>query len=395
MQDIATSEAANSFVYRPYIGDSPRVAEFFAGIGLVGKALEQAGFNVVFSSDIDPVKEILYRVNRQHSHFLLADIHSLKGADIPEVELATASFPCTDLSLAGNRAGLLGQNSGTFWEFARILEEMGARRPPVVLLENVVGFATSRNGDDLNKTISKLNELGYTCDVLMLDAKWFVPQSRPRLFIIGSQLLDNNYYGKSLLRPSWLVKFIKEHPDLGIRTSPLTPPPLQVSSLETVVERLEAEDPRWWEEERLNKFLSSLSSIQMARLHLMKESESIAWASAYRRTRNGKAVWEIRADAISGCLRTARGGSSKQALVEAGKGAVKVRWMTVTEYARLQGVPDFELSDVRESQAYFALGDAVCVPAVSWLGREYLMPLISGTIQTQIKLLDVMEWPIN
>jgi DNA (cytosine-5)-methyltransferase 1 len=98
------------------------------------------------------------------------------------------------------------------------------------------------------------------------------------------------------------------------------------------------------------------------------------FATAYRRTRHGSATWEIRPDNISGCLRTNGGGSSKQALVEAGNGNVRVRWMTAREYARLQGAPFFRFDSATESQAKFAFGDGVCVPAVAWLARHCLVP---------------------
>src|SRR2546428_6161005 len=158
-----------------------RAAEFFAGIGLVRLALEQEGFEVVFANDIETSKWAMYSGNFRQANFVLGDVRDITGASVPDCELATASFPCTDLSLAGNRAGLNGKESGVFWEFARILKQMGKRRPSVILLENVVGFATSRNGKDLASAIERLNDIGYVCDIFTLDARWFVPQSRPRL----------------------------------------------------------------------------------------------------------------------------------------------------------------------------------------------------------------------
>ena len=91
-----------------------KAAEFFAGIGLVRLALEQEGFEVVFANDIEPGKRDLYAANFGSEDFVLGDIRDIKGADVPDIELATASFPCTDLSLAGHRAGLDGKESGMF-----------------------------------------------------------------------------------------------------------------------------------------------------------------------------------------------------------------------------------------------------------------------------------------
>jgi DNA (cytosine-5)-methyltransferase 1 len=119
----------------------------------------------------------------------------------------------------------------------------------------------------------------------------------------------------------------------------------------------------------LASFRESLSPIQAARLQVMQQSHRKMWATTYRRTRRGKAVWEIRADALSGCLRTARGGSSRQALVEAGRGRWRVRWMTPREYARLQGAGDYALTAISDNQALFGFGDGVCVPVVAWIAQ--------------------------
>ena len=120
------------------------------------------------------------------SDFRLGDVRDVTAGQLPAgLELATSSFPCVDLSLAGNRRGLLGQQSGMFWEFARILRELGEGRPRVVLLENVVGFASSHGGKDLADALAELGRLGYSSDVFTVDARHFVPQSRPRMFLVG------------------------------------------------------------------------------------------------------------------------------------------------------------------------------------------------------------------
>lgn len=357
----------------------PRVAEFFAGIGLVRKALEQEGLRVVFANDIDPSKRSLYAANFDSSDFVLGDVRSIAGCNIPEIELATASFPCTDLSLAGNRTGLIGEQSGMFWEFARIIGEMGPRKPAMVLLENVIGFATSNNGEDMAAAIGRLNSLGYTCDIIVLDASFFVPQSRPRMFVIGAlgPVSFKMDWSESCLRPGWVWNFIQSYSGLKFHAKHLPLPDRSTRTLADYVERLHYSDSRWWDNSRQSRFVASLSPLQGKRLALLKNAPRLNWATAYRRTRNGKAVWEVRADSISGCLRTARGGSSKQAVVEAGRGSVRVRWMTAREYARLQGAPDFDFSAVRENAAMYGFGDAVCVPVVAWIARYYLLPALA------------------
>lgn len=356
----------------------PAVAEFFAGIGLVRFALEREGFRIVFANDIEPTKRALYEANFGADHFMLGDVRKVNGKELPGVELATASFPCTDLSLAGNRAGLAGRESSVLWEFARVLREMGERRPFAVMLENVVGFATSHDGEDLRAALKEFNALGYWCDLFTADARRFVPQSRPRMFIVGSRdpLIEPGDWQPSAVRPPWVARFVTRHQELRLNPHPLVIPPSEPALLADVVERLPVGDARWWDKGRVDRFLDSLTAIQARRAELMRNNRRLTWATTYRRTRQGEATWEIRADSISGCLRTSRGGSSRQALVEAGHGELRVRWMMPLEYGRLQGAGEFKLGRVTENQALFGFGDAVCVPVIRWIARDYLMPLV-------------------
>lgn len=338
-------------------GVSLKAAEFFAGIGLVRRALEQTGVEVVWANDVEPIKRRVYVENFGAGDFVLDDVRGVRGADLPDIDLATASFPCTDLSLAGNRKGIRAGESSMFWEFARVLDEMGERRPAVVMLENVPGFATSHGGRDLHEAIQELNRLGYSCDVQTVDARTFVPQSRLRMFVIGAQA------------------GVTDEGDLRLHHWPLALPAPTTATLADVVERLPVTDRRWWDAERTARFTASLSDRQQERLAGLRRGD-MTWRTAYRRTRHGVATWEIRADPVAGCLRTARGGSSKQAVVEAGRGRARVRWMTAVECAALQGAAGHKTTSVSENQAMFGFGDAVCVPVVAWLAREYLVPLL-------------------
>ena len=352
-------------------------AEFFAGIGLVRAGLERAGIDVVWANDIESVKHAVYASNFDAAHYVLGDIRGVRGCSVPGVDVATASFPCVDLSLAGNRKGLDGEQSGLFFEFSRVLREMAERIPPVVMIENVPSFVSSRGGEDLRASIMELNMLGYVCDVLTVDASWFVPQSRPRLFIIGTlEPLGGAATGVAgPLRSESVAAFMKANQDLMLQELLLPIPPQDDRQLCDEVERLDPEDERWWDDERFGKFMRSLSPLNQDRLALLKQDRVIQWRTAYRRTRNGVPVWEIRSDDISGCLRTARGGSSRQAVVEVSPDGVRARWMTPREYARLQGVPDeFDYSAVTDAQALFGFGDAVCVPVIEWLAEHALVP---------------------
>ncbi len=164
---------ANKFEQFNNILHKKTVAEFFAGIGLMRMGLEKEGWTVAFANDISADKYEMYSEHFHDSdpHFIIDDIHHLKADVVPSVALATASFPCNDLSLAGMRKGLAGKESSAYWGFVRILEEMGDRRPPLVLLENVAGFLTSHGGRDFQSALLALNRLGYAVDPMIIDAE--------------------------------------------------------------------------------------------------------------------------------------------------------------------------------------------------------------------------------
>jgi DNA (cytosine-5)-methyltransferase 1 len=96
--------------------------------------------------------------------------------------------------------------------------------------------------------------------------------------------------------------------------------------------------------------------------------------------RYGKSRSEIRTDRLAGCLRTPRGGSSKQIVFTAGKGKVRMRWMTPREYARLQGCPEYPIN-VGRNEALWGFGDAVCVPVISWIAKNVLSQIFPATIR--------------
>lgn len=372
----------------------PKVIEFFAGIGLARMGLEQAGFRVVWSNDYEADKKALYQGHfrdaeqgNEHS-FVLGDIHKVDSSTLPtDASIAWASSPCTDLSLAGARGGLHAGESSAFWGFIRVLTEMRDNKPGTVVLENVVGLATSHGGDDLAAAVRAFNGLGYSVDVLSIDARRFVPQSRPRLFLVGTlNPPTESDESVSDLRPDWL-QAVHADPTLITHRAPLPHLPVPLSEgLGEAVEAMPVDDERWWDSIRTEAFVSSLSPVQRGRINALRKSTGIKYRTAYRRTRNGVAVWEVRADDISGCLRTARGGSSKQAVVRLGNKRLQVRWMTPLEYARLMGAGSYDLSGARTNQALFGFGDAVAVPAVAWLAENYLMPLARGTTKKEADL---------
>lgn len=372
-------------VHRPReSGEHFRVAEFFAGIGLVRLALERHGFQIVFANDIDSDKQEMYQTNFPVREFRLGDIHALKADDIPDADLATASFPCNDLSIAGAMNGIHAGQSSAFWGLVRLLREMHGRRPPLLLLENVPGFLMSHRGKDFEAALLALNELGYACDAFLLDAANFVPQSRLRLFVVGKQAVDADFpFGlkPSPVRTEPLVSFIHGHPNIQWHIRDLPTPPERGASLESVLEDLDDDDPAWWSEERTEYFMNQLSDRHLAIARQMIRQSFYSYGTAFRRVRKGRSMAELRVDGLAGCLRTPRGGSGRQILFKAGRGRRQVRLLTARECARLQGVPDSYRINVPLNQALFGFGDAVCVPVIEWIAENYLVPCLTESLR--------------
>ena len=359
-------------------------AEFFAGIGLMRMGLEREGWTISFANDIAADKYEMYSEHFRDakSHFVLDDIHTLSAEAIPTIALATASFPCNDLSLAGMRRGLAGKESSAYWGFVRILEEMGDRRPPLVLLENVAGFLSSHGGRDFQSALLALNRLGYAVDPMIIDAARFVPQSRVRLFVVGCRqnghgmwkVRETPSFYESDIRPRPLAEFILCHPEIVWNIRAVPPLPANTPALPDILEDLPDVSSFWWNDARRDYLISQMSERHAAQLKKMMEGRKWTYGTVFRRIRKGRSMAELRSDSVAGCLRTPRGGSARQILIQAGCGQVKARFITPRECARLMGADDFVIK-ADFNKALFGFGDAVCVPVVSWIARHYLNPL--------------------
>lgn len=349
--------------------------------------LDRAGWKTVWANDIDPDKWGMYQYHfaDPDSHFSLGDVHELNPKSIPQTTLATASFPCTDLSLAGARRGLAGNGSGAFWGFIDAIQGMGDSKPPFILLENVTGFLTSNEGNDFRDACLALNKLGYAVDAFIIDAVHFVPQSRQRLFVVGTLsglALDCEEDAKAFFegpcRPAALADFILWHPEILWNVRELPVPPKRKLSLNDVLEDLSPNSKYWWSSDRANYLLNQMSDRHRRIADEMIRSHNLSCATVFRRVRNGRSMAELRNDGIAGCLRTPRGGSGRQILFLAGHGKFSVRLLTPRECAHLMGASEYKLSpSLSLNTALFGFGDAVCVSVVEWIGLNYLNPLLA------------------
>lgn len=373
--------------------------EFFAGAGMA-----RAGLGVkwccVFANEFDLKKSVTYRKNWKAPDVLkVADVGTLTTSDLPgTADLAWASFPCQDLSLAGAGAGLKGDRSGTFWPFWRLIEGLAreGRAPKLIVLENVCGTLTSHEGKDFAAICSALAKGGYYFGAVVVDAVHFVPQSRPRLFIIGvredlvSSALSISTAGASTLwHPRALLtaysKLSAKARDKWLWWSPPIPQP-RASTFADLIED-EPEGVEWHTASETVKLLKMMSDVNREKVNEAKSARRRMVGTIYKRTRwdeVGRKVQraEIRFDDIAGCLRTPGGGSSRQVIMVVDGKSVRSRLISPRETARLMGIPEGYALPTKYNEAYHLMGDGVAVPVVRHLAQHIFEPLLVMRVPT-------------
>jgi DNA (cytosine-5)-methyltransferase 1 len=359
--------------------------EFFCGGGMARAGLGDA-WRCQFANDFDPCKARAYADNWGAAELRLADVATLGPGDLPgRADLAWASFPCQDLSLAGAGAGLAGARSSAFWTFHALLRALRAegRAPRLVALENVLGLLASKGGADFAAVCRGLADLGYRFGALTIDAAHFVPQSRPRLFLVA--LADEVAPPRELIASGPAAPYAAAALRRVVDALPAAlaarwlwwrlPPPPRANR--TLIDCLDAapDDPQWLNASQTQALLATLSKASRAELERAHAAGERRVAALFRRTRADGVRAEARFDGLAGCLRTPAGGSSRQFLLDIEDGATRARLIGAREAARLMGLPDSYRLPARRNEAYHLLGDGVVAPVVRFLSESLLLPL--------------------
>ena len=370
----------------PPAARSPVAWEFFAGGGLAGLGL--AGFRVGLANDIDAMKAAAYRANHPDVPLHLDDVWSLSAADLPErPDLCWASSPCQDLSLAGARGGLQATRSGAFWGFWQLIRQLDAdgRAPPVIVVENVAGLLSSAGGADFAAVCQAMVDAGYRVGALELDAALWLPQSRPRLFIVAMRGVAGPTV-PAPVAPFHSRRLVAAQARLprAVRAAwvwwALAVPARRNGDLSAVLEPDAAVD--WFDADRTGTLLALCAPLHRIQLDRALASGVRQVGAGYRRVRTEgpRKVQrlELRFDGLAGCLRTPAGGSSRQYVVVCDDGRIRARRLTGREAARLMGVDDTYALPAGEGAALHLMGDAVAVPVVRALADGLLRPALSG-----------------
>ncbi|TVQ57864.1 MAG: DNA cytosine methyltransferase [Rhodobacteraceae bacterium] len=362
--------------------------EFFAGGGMVSAALGPR-WRRLFANDIDPEKAAAFAANWGADGLLVRDVRAVTVADLPgRPDLVWASSPCQDLSLGGRGAGFAGARSAAFLPFWALVEALAAdgRAPAIVAFENVYGALVSRGGADLRVVADAFRRAGYRFGAAVLDAAAFLPQSRPRLFVVGLR--------RDMAPPPGLAAAAPEpdrHPTAlvaGLRTllasgdafllAPPRPPARNIGLADLLQD--DPPDAPWLPDAETARRLAMIAPRHRPALDAARAARGRVVAPLFRRTRVEAGVkvsrYEPRWDGLAGCLRTPAGGSSRQEILVFEHGRARMRLFSPRETARLMGLPDGYALPARRSAAFRLTGDGVAVPVVRWLRDTVFEPAL-------------------
>lgn len=303
--------------------------DLFAGIGGIRLGYQKAGGKCVFSSEYDKFAKVTYEANFGEVPF--GDITKIDENSIPDHDILLAGFPCQPFSIAGvskkNSLGLnhgfLDETQGTlFFDIARILK---AKKPKAFMLENVKNLLAHDKGRTFEIIYNTLDKLGYSIHFRVLDGRYFVPQHRERIFIVGFDRIifkGNENFDFPLFKESKKVirDILEDNPD----------------SKYTLSDKL-------WE------YLQN-------------------YAEKHKAKGNGFGFGLTDLEGISRTLSARYYKDGSEILIpQSGKNP---RRLTPRECARLQGFPDNFIIPVSDNQAYRQFGNSVVTPLIYAVAKK-------------------------
>lgn len=296
-----------------------KVAGFFAGSGGIELGFKEAGFNIIYANEINPLAAKIYEANFKHK----VDIKDIKDVEnIPDCDIIVGGFPCQSFSFAGKKLGFSDKVNGScFFELARIIK---LKNPKAFMLENVKGLVNHDKGKTLDIIKKTLEELGYHLHINIYNAKEYanIPQNRERIFIIGF-VNEKAYKRYKPLEKVPLTKSINEFVDFDVLV-----------------------DEKYYK----NK--------DYARYELIKDiQKGKIYTIAYKDVR-------CSVDNVCPCLMASMGkGGGKTPFIKTNDDRIRV--LTPQECFKLQGYPsDFIYPQVSKTQLYIAAGNSVVVPLI-------------------------------
>ncbi|MFK0684009.1 DNA (cytosine-5-)-methyltransferase [Ochrobactrum sp. BD67] len=369
--------------------------EFFAGGGMVRAGLGDR-WKCLFANDNSFKKGDAYTANWGRQELSIKNVGDLRVSELAQfADLAWASFPCQDLSLAGGGAGLAGTKSSAFWQFWSLIGKLRKelRAPKIIAIENVMGTLSSHNGSDFMAICAALVAEGYRFGAMCIDAALFLPQSRKRLFIIA---VKEQYSVPMAIvssvptrwHPTSIITAVRKMPAEMSKSWIWWNPPEPIGervTLRSVVGSIF--DPADWHDAAYTDKLLRLmapANLEKVKAQQLRGEEIVG--TLYKRMRPSKANRnvqraEVRFDGVAGCLRVPVGGSSRQTLIFVNGPLIKTRLISPREAARLMGLNESYILPENQNDALHLSGDGVVVPAVDFLARHILEPILDYAVE--------------
>ena len=299
--------------------------DLFAGIGGFRLGMERAGHTCVGSCEWDKYARETYKYNfNQYPEY--DDSKDMHAQSLPSFDVLCAGFPCQAFSIAGKRLGFEDPRGNIFFEIARIAK---AKRPSYLFLENVKGLLSHEKGDTFRTIISTLDEMGYDAEWQVLNSKYFVPQNRERIFIIGHlrgertrQIFPLGDFNSETDKPK--PKIVGVVNDKGNLRQ---------------VEQATCLDANYWK--------GCDNHAQRTMIYLSNTN-----ANMKQRIQERKETWTLGTGTDFGI-----------------KDGMRIRKLTPIECERLQGFPD-NWTQGSDTQRYKQCGNAVTVPVVEYIAKE-------------------------
>lgn len=357
----------------------------FSGIGGFDLGFQRAGIECVAVCEIDKNAQSVLR-RRFPNAELFDDVRKV-GKETHErksIDLICGGFPCQDVSIAGKRAGLAGERSGLWFEFARVIDEL---EPQWVVIENVPGLLSSNGGRDFAVIVRWLAQRGYGVAWRVLDAQYFgVPQRRRRIFIVGSfgdgraaevlfeqdSSCGNNPPSREAGKEvAFSLRANPSHSgdkgDGGINTT-LIPS-------RSIAQSLTGSNTQNNGGGGLTDRSTPTLVINLANSGVNQNNVKETNIADTLDTWATQAVWHNHQQ--DGSIRIQEDGTAPTVSRQWGTGGnnvpfVGVRRLMPIECERLQGFPDGWTDGQSDSTRYKQLGNAVAVPVIEWIGKRIM-----------------------
>ncbi|WP_462251747.1 DNA (cytosine-5-)-methyltransferase [Ekhidna sp.] len=329
--------------YLPFEWDIPfpphqhgefKFIDLFAGIGGFRLAFHNLGGKCVFTSEWNQYAQKTYHANFGEVPF--GDITKINEKEIPQHDILIAGFPCQPFSIAGvskknslGRAhGFKDETQGTlFFDIKRIIKE---KRPKAFLLENVKNLVSHDKGNTFKVIEKTLKKLRYNLHFQILDGKYFVPQHRERIVIVGFD--RDRYKGKE---------------EFKFPTMPAV-----THAIEDILEP--SPEPKYTLSDKLWKYLQD-------------------YAAKHKAKGNGFGFGLVDMDGIARTLSARYYKDGSEVLIP--QDDQNPRRLTPRECARLQGFPDEFVIPVSDTQAYKQFGNSVVSPLMQAVGENIVNEL--------------------